>query len=184
MKHKRPHDYGERVERFRQAIAQNPANAAAHSSLAQVHWEAGELDAAISHWRAAINASPQGPLTQGRKSQLKKALELQARQQQGLQGDGFADFKVCERCNADVPVKARVCPACNNTLEMSFWQWIAQKENARDVARYAIPFILVLWIVALVFAHLPLEYKACLMMAGAIVGAWYFLKSIGGSMLE
>lgn len=184
MKNKRPSDYKERAERFGQAIAEYPDNAAAHASLAQLHWEAGELEAAIHHWRTAINISPQGPLTQGRKNQLKKALELQARQQQGLQGDGFADFKVCERCNADVPVKARVCPACQNTLEMSFFEWIARKENYTDVARFAAPFIVVLWIVALIFAHLPLEYKACLMMAGVIVGAWYFLRGIGGSTID
>ncbi len=184
MKPKRPHDYKERVERFGQAIAQNGDNAAAHASLAQVHWEAGELETAIHHWRTAVRVSPQSPLTQGRKTQLKKALALQARAAQGLQGDGFADFKVCDRCDADVPKDARICPACQNILEMGFFEWITRRENALDVGRYAAPFIVVLWIVALIFAHLPLEYKACLMMAGVIVGAWYFLRAIGGNIVD
>ncbi len=183
MKAKRPSDYKTRAERFGQAIAENSENAAAHASLAQLHWEAGELDAAIHHWRTSININPNGPTTQTRKNQLKKALARQARQQRGLQGDGFDEFKVCERCDSDVPVKARVCPVCNNTLEMNFFEWIAQKENYTDVARFAAPFIVVLWVVALIFAHLPLEYKACLSMAGVIVGAWYFLRGIGGNTI-
>lgn len=184
MKPKRPHNYEQNVERFRFALSQDPANPAAHVALAQIHWQAQELEAAIHHWRMAINGSPDGPLTQGWKSQLKKALELQARREQGLKGDGFADFKVCHRCRADIPTRARTCPECHNAVEMTFFEWLGKKENALDVARTAAPFVLVLSVVVLVVGQMPLEYKACIAMAAVIVGAWYFLRGLGGTIVD
>ena len=184
MKPKRPHNYEQNVERFRFALAQDPANPAAHVALAQIHWQAEELPLAIHHWRMAINASPDGPLTQGWKSQLKKALELQARHEQGLKGDGFADFKVCHRCQKDIPTRVRTCPECHNAVEMTFFEWLGKKENALDVARTAAPFVLVLSIVVLVMGQMPLEYKACIAMATVIVGAWYFLRGLGGTIVD
>jgi ribosomal protein L37E len=184
MKSKRPHDYEQNVARFHLALEQHGDNPAAHAALAQIHWQAEELEAAIHHWRMAISASPHAPMAAGWKSQLKRALEMQERRAQGLSGSAFDDFKVCHRCHADIPVQERTCSNCGRAVEMTFFEWLAKKENIEDVARTAAPLVLVMSIVVLVVARLPLEYKACLAMATVIVGAWYFLRGLGGTIVD
>lgn len=171
--------YEESVAKYQGAIAFDGTNAGAHAALAQTYFEAGELDAAIHEWRLAIGSSPHGPQSRGWKTRLKGALEMQGRLAQGLPADGFADFKVCHKCQFDVPSASKTCSRCGATLEMGFVEWSLKPENRRNIWREAWPMILVVSVVVMVSWGFSLEVKACLIMATVMVGGFYFLRGIG-----
>jgi Flp pilus assembly protein TadD len=49
------------VRHLEQAVAMRPQFAAAHRDLARVRWRRGELDAALRHYRAAVEGEPWDP---------------------------------------------------------------------------------------------------------------------------
>jgi tetratricopeptide (TPR) repeat protein len=172
--------YAESVERLGRAIEFDAQNASAHAALAATYLEAGERAAAIHQYRLAIGISPHGPSARGWKTQLKGALEVEARLARGQSADGFADFKVCDGCGADVAAASKSCPRCGTRLEMGFLEWSLQKRNLQSIAREALPMIAVVLLALAILSHFSIEIKACVAMAGVIVGGIYFLRAIGG----
>lgn len=172
--------YDENVAKFQGAIAFDNSNAGAHAALAETHFEAGELEAAIHHWRLAINAMPHGPHSRSWKTRLKGTLEMQQRLAQGLPARDFADFQICDSCRAEVPADSKSCPVCGTTLKMGFWEWTFKRENLRNIGRELWPIMAVLIVAAIVLSTFSFEATACVLMGAAIVAGIYFLRAIGG----
>ncbi|MDF2441451.1 MAG: hypothetical protein JWN98_2435 [Abditibacteriota bacterium] len=161
------------IAKYQCAIGVNPENSSAHAMLGETYYKAGRYDEAIHEFRTAINLSPHGPHSTKWKSNLRKALELQA-------GAKPYDFAVCDRCRADVPTDARACPRCGTRLRMGFVEWLLQPEVLKDVGRQTAVATSIAIILLVVFSSLSLEWKACVMCATVIVGGYYALRGIGG----
>ena len=161
------------IAKYQQAIGFNPENSGAHAMLGETYYKAGRYDEAIHEFRTAINLSPHGPHSTKWKSNLRKALELQA-------GAKPYEFSVCHRCQADMPVDAKACSRCGTRLRMGFVEWLVQPEILKDVGRQTAVATSIAVILLTIFSSLSLEWKACVMCATVIVGGYYTLRGIGG----
>jgi uncharacterized paraquat-inducible protein A len=159
----------------------DPTNAGAHARLAEWDFVDGNLDDAIHHWRTAIGLLPQGPFTTEWKRKLKSALELQAMRERGEKIAGFHEVRACDKCEATMPANSKTCPRCGAVVRMDVMEFFTQPEVARSLAKETATVVLILFVLGTVFSSLPLEWKGCVLVSTAIVGAWYFLRAMDGN---
>lgn len=164
--------------RIRNIIEQMPSNAGARAQLAGFLLEDGDVDGAIAELRAAIELAPQGPFTTEWTRKLKAALETQAILARGEKVAGFHEWRVCEKCQAQVAAGAKTCPQCGATLNMSFVEWLLNSGTQRDIWRQSVPIALVLWICSVVFMSLPLEWKGMIIISSVMVGGYLMWRSM------
>jgi ribosomal protein L40E len=164
------------IAKYRQAIEFDANNASAHAMLAETYLQAGQREAAIHEFRTAIGLSPHGPHTAKWKSRLRTTLETEA-------GVNRFDFTVCHHCEADMPTGTKRCTRCGTPLRMNFFEWLAQPAVYKDVGRQTAIVTSIVIILLTVFSSLSLEWKACVLCATVIVGAYYFLRGVGGTPL-
>lgn len=161
-------------------VERDPTNAGAHAQLANLAYDRQDLELAIHEWRTAIGLLPQGPFTTTWKSRLRRALEMREQQLRGERPVQMHEMRVCPKCEADVPTRAKNCPRCGEVLYMNPVEFIRQPEVARAWAKETAGFTIVLLLVGIIFMNVPLEVKGTLLMSTAIVGGYYFLKGIEG----
>ena len=164
----------EDIQKYQSAIAFDPRNASAHAFLAARYVECGRYAEAIAEYQQALGYLPDGPSSGKWKRQLRDVMELQ-------QGQPKPQLTVCDTCQVDLPVGTKSCPHCGAIQEMSFVQWFSQPENFKSIIQHTAMAMLLTAVLFSIFSALPLEVKACVLVASAIVGAFYFLRSIDGS---
>lgn len=163
------------------ALQRDPRNASARAFIAERCVEEGDLNRGIHEFRTAINIMPQGPHSARWKRKLKAALELHE-QMERYRGSGerpptFQDYRVCPDCDAMILLKEKTCPGCGARLRVGLFEWSLDRGNQADVLRTTIPLVLTLWVAAVVFSALPLEWKGVVIIASVVVGGFYFLRS-------
>ena len=176
----------EDIQMYKDSIERTPGNAGAHAQLAEKYIEDNNLDAGIYHYRTAINLLPHGPFTTKWKRQLKHALEWQQIVEdcraKGRKLPLYADWRVCHECDATVSVHDKTCRSCGTTLNMSMMEWGTSPEVQREIWRTALPIAAVLWVCFLIFSALPLEFKGVILVATAIMGGFYLIRSMNGDL--
>lgn len=170
-KRARSHMRDEDIAKYRRAIQFDPKNAAAHGFLADAYMESGLYDEAIAEYETAIELDPHS--SHKERWKLRKAIEAK----QGLTRPRII---VCDECQGETPVGNKVCAHCGAMLSMSFFEWLAQPDTIKTVAKQSVIALLVVTILLAIFSALPLEWKGCIICASAIVGGFYLLRGIGG----
>ena len=168
----------EEIERTRHVLERDPTNSGTRAKLAEFLIEDGELEAGIHEYRTAISQMPHGPFTAQWKRKLRDALDTQAILARGERVPDFNEWRVCERCQAQVAASAKTCPKCNAVIRMDFMEWLLQPGNKRDIVRETIPIVLMLWVAAVIFMNLTLEWKGTLIISSVMVGGWLILRSM------
>lgn len=168
----------EEVERTRRVLELDPTNSGTRAKLAGFLIEDGELEAGIHEYRTAISQMPHGPFTAEWKRKLRDALETQAILARGERVPGFNDWRICQNCQGKIAANVKSCPHCNAVVRMNFLEWVLQPGTKGEIARETIPIALLLWIVAIIFMNLPLEWKGTLIVSSVMVGGWLFLRSM------
>ena len=92
-------------------IERDPTNAGAHAQLADLAYERGDLELAIHEWRTAVRLLPEGPFTLSWKRKLKRVLAMQEQIARGERPVPLHEMRVCPKCEADLPARAKACPA-------------------------------------------------------------------------
>ena len=167
-------------ERHRGVVEHDPTNAGSYARLAEMLWEDGQGDDAISAWRRAVNLMPQGPFTTKWKRDLKRALEEQALVASGGKVLEQRDIRICPKCEAQVPNAITTCPNCGEILHLSFANTLAQTEVAKSWLKETLVASAVLWVAGIVFSALPLEWKGAVIISTAIVAGYFLIRSLGG----
>jgi ribosomal protein L40E len=159
----------EDITKYRRAIEHDPDNASAYAFLGDALMKRGSYVAAISQYERAMDLNP-------RFESCKHKLERARQAADGMQYE--TRVIVCENCKADNPASNKNCARCGTTLQMGFSQWITKRDNAREVARVAVPTICVAIALVTIVSSLPTEWKGCVLCAAAIIGGWYGLRSM------
>ncbi|HEX8235317.1 MAG TPA: hypothetical protein VF600_05130 [Abditibacteriaceae bacterium] len=159
----------EDITKYRRVIEHDPDNASAYAFLGDALMKRGSYVAAISQYERAMDLNP-------RFESCKHKLERARQAADGVQYE--TRLIVCESCKAENPTSSKTCVRCGATLQMGFAQWITKRDNAREVARVAVPSICVAIALVAVFSSLPVEWKGCVLCATVIVGGWYGLRGI------
>ncbi|HEX8463486.1 MAG TPA: zinc ribbon domain-containing protein [Abditibacterium sp.] len=158
-------------------VERDPSNSGTRAKLAAFLIEEGDLEAGIHEYRTAIANSPHGPFTTQWKRNLRDALETQATLERGDKIEGFNDWRVCNHCQAKVATADKSCPRCGAVLRMNALEWFLRGDTQREIWRESVPIALVLWICAIIFAQLPLEWKGTLIISSLLVGGWLIIRS-------
>jgi hypothetical protein len=161
----------ERITEYLRAIARDPKNAAAHAFLADAYVECGRLDDAIAAYQKAIDLDPHHSRLE--RAKLEKAIEARS-------GRVHTPITLCDNCQGETPAANRVCVHCGARIRMGFLEWLAQPENLKAVGKQTGIVMLVVAVVSTLFSALPLEVKGCVLIASLMVGAFYFLRALGG----
>jgi hypothetical protein len=90
------------------------------------------------------------------------------------------DVTMCPACRLDTPSASKTCVHCGEQINLGFVEWLARPENFRDLTRQFVVCMLVAVVLLAVFTALPIEVKACVLMASLAVGGFYFLRGLGG----
>lgn len=170
----------EEIERTRRVLERDPSNSGTRAKLAAFLIEDGELEAGIHEYRTAISQSPHGPFTTEWKRKLRDALETQEIIARGERVPGFNEWRICENCQGKMAANAKTCPHCNAVIRMNFLEWVLQPNVKHDIVRETIPIALVLWVAAVIFMNLSLEWKGTLIISATMVGGWLILRSFDG----
>lgn len=156
------------LAKYRNAIAIDANNASAHAFLADALMESKQYGEAIAEYETAIALNPRAEAWQRK---LQRAVQEQAGQKVQTR------LLVCPRCGAESATSAKSCARCGEALQMGFARWLTQPGVGKDVARAAVPSVCIALGLLAVFSALPLEWKACVLCACTIVGAYYALRS-------
>lgn len=164
----------EDISKYRRAIEMDPNNAGAHVFLGDALMKRGSYVAAVAQYEAAISINPRSdhPHAESWNYKLRKAREAGA-------GIEVATRLIVCTCGAESPVSAKTCGRCGATLQMSFFKWLTQPGNMKDIVRVAVPAFCMVAAALAIFSSLPLEWKGCILMASAIVGGYFLLRAIG-----
>jgi hypothetical protein len=160
-----------RISGYLSAIARDPKIAAAYAYLGDAYMECGRLEEAIRAYEKAIELDPIH--SHRERAKLREA-------QEAKQGRTRSSILVCDVCRGEFPVGPKACVHCGARVRMSFFEWLAQPESIKAVTRQTVVVMLVLMILYAVFSTLPLEVKGCVIIASLFVGAFCFLRGIGG----
>ena len=159
----------EDITKYRRAIEHDPDNASAYAFLGDALMKRGSFVAAIAQYERAMELNP-------RFESCKHKLDRARQAADGVQYE--TRLIVCESCRTENSTGNKTCTRCGAQLQMGFGQWITKRDNARDVARVAVPSICVAIALVAGFSSLPLEWKGCVLCATVIVGGWYGLRGI------
>lgn len=178
----------EDIDKYKRALEFDPNNASAHRFLGDIYFKEERYDEAIAAYKAAIKLDPHDVSALRRKLNYVLDVRQQAQpastasagtpitQTATIQGD----VTMCPACRMDTPSAGKTCVHCGEQINMNFIEWLMQPENFRDVMRQSTLAMLVAVVLLTVFTALPILVKVCVLCATAMVGAYYFLRNIGG----
>jgi hypothetical protein len=158
----------EDVAKYRRAVEVNPQFAAAWRELAEVYMRMNRYDQAIAAYKEAIRLDP--PDVQKIRRRLNAALEYRA-------GVLTAQTIVCEHCGQETP-KAKACLYCGSALELTFLDWILQRDNLWDILRPTVVMTAGAIITLTVFLALPMMIKVVVIAIGAVVAAYFVWRIV------
>jgi hypothetical protein len=159
----------EDITKYRRAIEHDPDNASAYAFLGDALMKRGSYVAAIAQYERAMELNPRFESCKHKLARARQAAD-------GVQYE--ARLIVCEGCRAENFISSKTCVRCGAPLQMGFGQWITKRDNARDVARVAVPSVCLAIALLAGFSSLPLEWKGCVLCATVIVGGWYGLRGL------
>ena len=169
--------HSEEFERIKSIVERDPTNSGTRAQYAGLLMKAGDVEGAIHQYRTAIGNSPHGPFTDSWKRKLKEALEVQAILTRGERVPGFDEWRTCRKCQAKLTLSDKTCPKCGEVQQMGVGEWVQSEGVMADIWRQSWPIALVLWIAAIVFSALPIEWQGTLIIASLFVGFWLFVRS-------
>jgi hypothetical protein len=121
------------IERTRRVLELDPSNSGTRAKMAAFLIEDGDLEAGIHEYRTAIGTSPHGPFTTEWKRKLRDALAVQEKLARGERIPGFHEWRVCEKCQATLSVKAKTCPGCGAIISRDFMEWVSDRQTQREI---------------------------------------------------
>jgi len=161
------------------AVERDPMNAPARLELARLLRKRGELDLAIEHMEWTLQQFPRLDY------RIKTELETWRREKERV---GVPQPIFCHRCHAENPHNATHCVECNAAFgtRASVKQRIDQEGGPKRVIRGWVVTAAVINIILFAIIYLPhfvpIEIIGVVIIASVIVGAWLFLRWVGGDM--
>lgn len=164
-----------RVQQYAEALERNPMDAAARIALAEALHKRGELDRAIEHLAWTLQQFPALSL------RVWPQLESWKREKERM---GRPRPLFCHQCRAENLADATHCSACGAAfgIRRGIEQRVWQEGGPRVVIRGWIVTATVLMLSCFVLLILPIEVAAPVILATCLVGAWLFLRWVGGDM--
>jgi hypothetical protein len=165
--------------RFASAVEQDPMNAPARMELARILRKRGELDLAIQHMEWTLERFPRLDF------RIKTELDTWKRERERV---GIPQPIFCHKCLCENPWNATQCYECGAMFgtSASIKQRIDQEGGPKRVIRGWVVTAAVLNFICfslIVLPHvLPVEVIGVLIISSVIVGAWLFLRWVGGDM--
>ncbi len=169
--------YSEEFERIRGIVESDPTNSGTRAQYAALLIERGDIEGGIHEYRTAIGNSPNAPFAEAWKRKLKEALANQEILARGERVPGFNEWRTCRKCQARLTLDDKVCPKCGAVIQMGTGEWLQSEGVLSDLWRQSWPIALALWIAAIIFSALPLEWQGVLIISSLFVGFWLFLRS-------
>lgn len=148
----------EDIRRYRAALAFDPRNVAAHSLLAETYRRAGQLEAAIAEYRAALQLDPS--LREERYWMVRLEAEIERRERKEM---------LCPRCGLPRPARAAVCPECGRPYS-SLEVWLHAYRGRGPAARAALAAVLAVAAVGLAAAFALVPGGPKVMLALVLLG--------------
>lgn len=161
------------------AVDRDPMNAPARMELARVLRKRGELDLAIQHMEWTLHHFPRLDF------RVKTELDTWKRERERI---GVPQPLFCHRCSAENPWNATQCCQCGAMFgtSASIRQRVEQEGGPKRVIRGWVVTATVINIIFLSLFYLPhylpIEVIGVLIISSVIVGAWLFLRWVGGDM--
>jgi len=165
----------ERLQQYAAALERNPRDAAARIALAEALYKKGERDQAIEHLAWTLQQFPALSL------RIRPQLESWRREKER---QGMPQPIFCHMCRAENPFHATHCIECGAAfgLRRGVEQRVWQEGGPRVVIRGWIVTATVLILSCFLLLTLPIEFAAPMILAICLVGAWLFLRWVGGDM--
>ncbi len=160
-------------------VERDPMNAPARMGLARMLRKRGELDLAIEHMDWTLQQYPRLGY------RIKMELDTWKREKERV---GVPQPIFCHRCHAENDPNASHCRECEAAFgtRASVLQRVDQEGGPRRVIRGWVVTATVINIVCFALIYLPhilpIEVVGVVIIASVIVGAWLFLKWVGGDM--
>jgi len=165
----------ELIESYSRALQENPMNPAARIALAQALYKRGDLDQAIEHLSWTLQQFPK--LSTLHRGQLDSWTRERERR-------SAAPLIFCHICHAENLSGARSCANCGVAFSSraAIYEQILREGGPRVVLRGWIIAASLLILSCLLLLYLPSIISGPIILASAMVGAWLFLRWVGGDM--
>lgn len=173
MQHKHMDD--EQISAYARALEQNPMNHSARMGLAEALRKRGDLDQAIEHMAWTLQQAP------GLGFRIRPQLDTWKRERERI---GIPQPIFCHQCRAENQAGAMVCESCGAQfgVRAGMKEGVWRDGGPKVVLRAWIVTSLVIIFALFVFYMLPLPVAGVVTIAAASVGAWLFLRWVGGDM--
>ena len=165
----------EEMDRYGRALEENPMNHAARMGLAELLHKRGELDQSIEHMEWTLQQAPSLSF------RIRPQLEGWKRERERI---GVAQPVFCHRCRCENHPMATECMECGAAfgVKAGMKQQMWREGGPQVVVRAWITTALTVLLGCFAFLFLPAILAAPILLATIIVGAWLFLRWVGGDM--
>ncbi len=161
------------MEKYRRAIEQDPANAAAHEYLADALQDMHRYDEAIAEYETVISLGKHARVHDQWK--LRRARAAKERQRR-------CPKEACSKCDALSPSGTEFCPLCGARMRFSVRGYLTrvtsrEREGAGYVPQLLRNIAMVLPVVFVLLCPMPSMLKIWLLFLAAIVGGYFLLEA-------
>jgi tetratricopeptide (TPR) repeat protein len=163
------------IESYSRALEENPMNPAARIALAEALHKRGDLDQAIEHLSWTLQQFPKIAIIH------RGQLDTWTRERERRSA---APLIFCHMCHAENFSDARFCANCGVTFSSraAVYEQILREGGPRVVLRGWIVAASLLIFSCFLLLYLPILLSGPIIFASAMVGAWLFLRWVGGDM--
>lgn len=163
------------IESYSRALQENPMNPAARIGLAEALHKRGDLDQAIEHLSWTLQQFPK--LSTLHRGQLDSWVRERERR-------ASAPLIFCHICHAENFSDARFCANCGVAFSSraAVYEQILREGGPRVVLRGWIVAASLMILSCLFLLYLPIIISGPVILAAVMVGAWLFLRWVGGDI--
>lgn len=163
----------DRLRAYTAALERNPMDPVARIALAEELYRRGDVQQAIEHMEWTLQQYPRLAV------QHQTTLDTWRRE---VATGGQPEFIICHICHAENPAEATFCGQCGApfTTAVGMWQRIQMEGGPKAILRGWIIGVPVVMLGLFVLLELPAIVAAPIIIAMLIVGAWLFLRWVGG----
>lgn len=171
----RKHIEDDRLQSYIRALEQNPMDPVARIALAEALYKRGETDQAIQHMEWTLQQFPR--LSPRIRTQL--ASWKREQQRQGMERPIF-----CHMCHAENPPGVTHCHQCGAAFgtKSGILERLAREGGPRVVIRGWIVTATALLLACFALLYLPALIAGPIILGAVLVGAWLFLRWVGGDL--
>jgi hypothetical protein len=160
-----------------EALERNPMDPVARVAIAETLYKRGETDQAIEQMEWVLQQFPKLSTTK------KPRLESWIRERERQRGER-PDVTICHICYAENIGPAEHCSSCGAAFgsKRAVREQMEREGGPQRVLRGWIVVATGSLLSVFVLLSLPIEFAAPVLLAVVIVGAWLFLRWVGGDM--